>query len=86
MIGHDQVSTVTNKKATRIDTMIAQVVYFSKKHCWVNSYAIANNASYLWVKNARRDKMQPELAIGVDHSVASIISPGETSYYLRFLS
>jgi hypothetical protein len=86
MIGHDQVSTVTNKKATCIDTMIAQVVYFSEKHCWVNGYPIANNASCLGIKNARRDEMQPELAIRVDHSVASIISPGETSYYLRFLS
>jgi hypothetical protein len=66
--------------------MIVQVVYFFKKYCWVNSYTIADNASYLWVKNARGDEMQPELAIRVNYSVTSIISAGETSYYLSFLS
>ena len=66
--------------------MIVQVVYFFKKYCWVDSYAIADNASYLWVKYTRRDEMQPELAIRVDYSVAGIIPSRETSYYLRFLS
>ena len=62
------------------------IAYLVNGKCWVNNHAIADNTSYLGVKNARRDKMQPELAIRVDYSMASIISPGETSYYLRLLS
>jgi hypothetical protein len=86
VIGHDQVSTVTDKKTTCIDTMLMQVGYFFKKYCWVNSYAIADNASYLWIENARGDEVQPKLAMRVDYSVTGIISTGETSYYICFLS
>jgi hypothetical protein len=80
------VSTVTDKKAACIDAMVVQVIYFFKEYCWINSYAIADNTCYLRVKNARRYKMQPELAIGVNYSVTSIIPSGEASYYVCLLS
>jgi hypothetical protein len=86
VVGHDQVSTITDNKATCIDIMMVQVVYFFKKHFWVNSYAIADKASYLRVKNARRDEMQPEFAIRVDYGVSGIISTGEANHYFRLLS
>jgi hypothetical protein len=86
VVGHNQVSTVTNEEAACTYAVALQIIYLLKKYCWINSHTIADNASYLRVKNARRDEMQPKLAIRVDYSMTGIVSAGETNYYLRLLS
>jgi hypothetical protein len=86
VVGHDQVSAVTDEKAAYTYAMVLQVIHFFKKYRWIDSYPIADNASYLGVENPGRDEMQPELTIRIDYSVTSIVSAGITNYYLRLLS
>jgi hypothetical protein len=44
-------STIANKKAACIDTMLLQFLYFLKKDGWVKSYTIADDTGCLGAEN-----------------------------------
>jgi hypothetical protein len=84
VIGHNQVSSATDKQAAGIDTSLVKLGYFLKQYRRINGGPIANNTGNFGVENARRDEVQAELTIGVNYRVPGIITTGKTYHHPGF--
>ena len=75
--------SITDEKMAGIDAVLLEVVNLFEEHCRVNHYTVADYADYFWAENARRNKMELKLSVGIDYCMAGIVTSRETYYCLR---
>ena len=75
MIGHDEVSAVTDHEPVpNVEALLTETVYLVEQHIGIDDYTIADDIHRIGPEHTAGNEMEAELPVLVDHGMAGIVA------------